>query len=93
MDKKVLFKQALTLRDQGRFKEAADLLRSLVVAADGLFEKAGMLLNLAHTLRAAGTLDLARTQVNAARELLILLPNTVLGNADEENRRRLLIWQ
>jgi tetratricopeptide (TPR) repeat protein len=92
MDKKTLFKQALTLREQGKYKEAADLLLSLAIATDDLFEKAGMLLNLAHTLKAAGTLDLARTQLNAARELLILPPNTVLGNADDENRRRLLIW-
>jgi tetratricopeptide (TPR) repeat protein len=92
MDKKTLFKQALTLRDQGKFKESADLLLSLAIATDDLFEKAGMLLNLTDTLKAAGTLDLARTQLNAARELLIFPPNTVLGNADDENRRMLLIW-
>lgn len=92
MDKKARFEEAMALRDQGKFKEAADLLLSLAKATDDLFEKAGMLLNLTHTLKASGSLDLAKSQLNAARELLTLPPNAVLGNADDENRRRLLIW-
>jgi tetratricopeptide (TPR) repeat protein len=92
MRKKALFDKAMTLRDQGKYKEAADLFLDLAKATDDLFEKAGMLLNLTHTLKASGSLDLARSQLNTARELLSLPPNAVLGNADDENRRRLLIW-
>ena len=92
MRKRALFDKAMALRDQGKYKEAADLFLDLAKATDDLFEKAGMLLNLTHTLKALGSLDLARSQLNAARELLSLPPNAVLGNADDENRRRLLIW-
>lgn len=92
MDKKVQFQEAMALRDQGKYKEAADIFLSLAKAAEDLFEKAGMLLNLTHTLKASGRLDLAKSQLNAARELLSLPPDAVLGNADDENRRRLLIW-
>lgn len=92
MDKKALFKEAMALRDQGKYKEAADVFLGLAKATDDLFEKAGMLLNLTHTLKASGSLGLAKTQLNAARELLSLPPNAVLGNADDENGRRLLIW-
>lgn len=92
MDKKALFKEAMALRDQAKYKEAADVFLGLAKTTDDLFEKAGMLLNLTHTLKASGRLDLAKSQLNAARELLSLPPNAVLGNADDENRRRLLIW-
>src|SRR5580698_521238 len=92
MQRKVLFQEAMTLRDQGKYKEAADLFLDLAKATDDLFEKAGMLLNLTHTLKASGSSGLAKTQLSAARELLSLPRNAALGNADEENRRRLLIW-
>lgn len=81
MDKQALFKEAMALRDQGKYKEAADVFLGLAKATDDLFEKAGMLLNLTHTLKASGSLGLAKTQLNAARELLSLPPNAVLGNA------------
>jgi tetratricopeptide (TPR) repeat protein len=92
MDKKALFRDGIALRDQGKYKEAADVFQGLAKATDDLFEKAGILLNLTHTLKVSGRLDLAKSQLNAARELLSLPPNAVLGNADDENRRRLLIW-
>lgn len=92
MDKKALFKEAMSLRDQGKYKEAADVFLRLSEVTDDLFEKTGMLLNLTHTLKASGSVGLAKAQLNAARELLSLPPNTALGNADDENRRRLVIW-
>lgn len=92
MDKKTLLKEAMALRDQRKYKEAADILLSLANTTEDLFEKAGMLINLTHALKGSGRLDLAKSQLSAARELLALPPNAVLGNADDENRRRLLIW-
>lgn len=92
MDKKASLKEAMTLRDQGKYEEAADLLLGLAKATDDLFEKAGILLNLTHTLKASGKLDLAKSQLSTARELLSLPPNALLANTDDENRRRLLIW-
>lgn len=91
-DKKLIFGNALALRDAGKYKEAADLFLDLAKDTDNLFEKAGMLLNATHALKGSGMFDLARNQLDLAREMLSFPPGSALGNEDDENRRRLIIW-
>lgn len=90
-DKKVTFGNALALRDAGKYEEAAGLFLQLAKDADNLFEKAGMLLNATHALKGSGRFDLARNQLDLARQLLALPSGTALTGADDQNRRRLVI--
>ncbi len=92
MKKNPIFDKAVALRDEGRYAEAADLFLDLAKDTDNLFEKAGMLLNATHALKGSGRLDQATNQLELARELLSLPQGVPLGGADDENRRRLLIW-
>lgn len=91
VDKKLTFGNALALRDAGKYKEAAKLFLDLAKDTDNLFEKAGMLLNATHALKGSGRLDLARNQLDLARQLLVLPSGTALSGADDQNRQRLVI--
>jgi tetratricopeptide (TPR) repeat protein len=85
------FDKAMALRDEGKYKEAADLFLDLAKSTDNLFQKAGMLLNATHSLKGAGRLDLARNQLDAVRELVSFSPDAALGAVDVGNSRKLLI--
>lgn len=84
------FDKAVALREEGKYTEAADLLLSLAKGIDNVFGKAGMLLNVTHTLKASGKLDFARNQLRAVRELLSLPQDASLGAADEAGADYLL---
>jgi tetratricopeptide (TPR) repeat protein len=86
-----IFDQAVALRQEGKYREAADLFLELARDTEDLFEKAGLLLNVTQALQAAGRRDLAKNQLAAVRELLFRTADAVLSGADEENRRRLQI--
>lgn len=68
MNRKLVFDKALALRDEGKYREAADLFLDLAKDTDNLFEKAGMLLNTTHALKGSGRFDLAKNQLDLVRE-------------------------
>src|SRR5712664_3240202 len=67
-DKRLL--RASNLRDEGRFKEAITEFTRLAEDTPDPIDKAGILLNAATTLRALGECDLARSKLDAVRELV-----------------------
>ena len=91
MNKDQTLRRAITYAEQGSYEQAAQLFLDVSRSIDNFLEKAGMLLNVVHTLKDAGDLDGARKQLAAARELLALPPSTRLGLTDEQNWRMLLI--
>ena len=90
-DSNWLFEQAVALREKGKHKEAADIFLGLATGADRPLDKAGMLLNVAHASKEMGQFDLARSHLEATRDLLRLPSGITLSNVDEENRRGLVI--
>ena len=86
-----VFGKAIRLRDEGQHNEAAEIFLSLARQIDNAFERAGMLLNVANSLKSAGHLADARKQLNLARELLISGQDCVFAKPDGEMRHRLLI--
>jgi tetratricopeptide (TPR) repeat protein len=85
------FDKAVCLRQERKYREAAELFLDLSNRTDNVIEKAGMLLNVVQMFKEAGNLEQARRQLHAAREVLCLPPHARLLQADEENLRRLTI--
>lgn len=86
-----LFDKALSLSERGNHEEAARLFALLASKTDNLFDRAGILLNVAHEFKELRDFQHARIQLQAVRELLSVDPSVSLASADEENRRGLLI--
>lgn len=64
------FLKACQLQDEGRLKEAIDEFYRVAADAEDPVDKAGVLLNVAATLRALGEFDKARGELRAARSLV-----------------------
>jgi tetratricopeptide (TPR) repeat protein len=91
VNKDQTYRDAVTLREEGRYEQAAQLFLEVSRSTDNFLKKAGMLLNVVNALKDAGDLEGARKHLVAASELLSLVPNARLGLSDEQNWRMLLI--
>ena len=91
MNSNSLFDKALSLGERGNHEEAARLFALLASKTDNLFDKAGILLNVAHEFKELRDFQHARIQLEVVHELLSVDPSVSLASIDEENRRGLLI--
>ena len=87
----LLFKKAVALTDEGNHRQAADLFFALAKNTDNLFQKACMLVYVAHALQQMGDSDSSRNQLETARNLLHHASDVALSDADEEWRLSVLI--
>jgi tetratricopeptide (TPR) repeat protein len=73
------FLKAIQLRDGGRLKEAVDEFYKIAEESEDPVDKAGVLLNLAATLRPLNEFSKAREELNAARRLVASLDDSPVG--------------
>jgi tetratricopeptide (TPR) repeat protein len=65
------FLKACELREDGRLREAIDVFRTIAQNTEDPVDKAGVLLNVATTLKVLGEYDQAREQLEVARTLMV----------------------